>query len=383
METDLKEGLFDSDAPQQMKRRTFMTMAGALGAGAALASSTMLGSRNVFAADSKKIGFSFATYTVPRYVKLDLPVFQKTVAAAGYTTASLQADSKVDRQINDVQNLLGQEISALTLMAVTGESGVGLVRQCKQVGVPVIAYNQEIPSSDVSAYVARDNVAVGEMMVKGAETFLGGRLKGNFIIASGHPGDGVALGITKGYMQMLKPAIDRGDVKLISREFHEGWDPELARKQVENGLTRTNNNIQAVLCNNDGLAGGAIAALRAQGLAGKVYVCGLDATNEACRAILLGDQAFSVFTKYDEMAKRAADLSLQLAEGKTVSSSRSYPAPGGKSVPFFPTDSYEINRDNMVEYLKKYSPAYVDAQAILKGIPADKLPAGAKDLIKS
>jgi len=201
MENDSKEGLLDSDAPPQMKRRTFMTTAGALGA--ALASSTLLGSRSVFAADARTIGFSFATYTAPRFAKLDLPVFQKAVAAAGYTTVSLEADSKVDRQINDVQNLLGQQIAALTLMAVTGESGVGLVRQCKQAGVPVIAYNNEIPSADVSAYVARDNVAVGVLMAKGAETFLGGKLRGNFVIASGHPGDGVAVGITKGCMHVL------------------------------------------------------------------------------------------------------------------------------------------------------------------------------------
>jgi D-xylose transport system substrate-binding protein len=381
MENDSKEGLLDSDAPPQMKRRTFMTTAGALGA--ALASSTLLGSRSVFAADARTIGFSFATYTAPRFAKLDLPVFQKAVAAAGYTTVSLEADSKVDRQINDVQNLLGQQIAALTLMAVTGESGVGLVRQCKQAGVPVIAYNNEIPSADVSAYVARDNVAVGVLMAKGAETFLGGKLRGNFVIASGHPGDGVAVGITKGCMQVLKPAIDRGDVKLISQEFHEGWDPELARKQVENALTRTNNNIQAVLCNSDGMAGGAIAALRPQGLAGKVYVCGLDATNEACRLILMGDLTFDIFTKCDEMAQTAAELSVRLAQGKSVSGSRTYPVPGGKSVPYFPIDSYAINRDNMVEYLKKYSPAYVDARTILQDIPDDKLPPGAKDLLKS
>jgi D-xylose transport system substrate-binding protein len=381
MQNDPKESLLDSDAPLKAKRRTFVTMAGALSA--ALASPTLFDSPSVLAADSRKVGFSFATYTAPRFAKLDLPVFRQAAAAAGYSTISLQADSKVDRQSDDVQNLLGQQIAALTLMAVTGESGVSLVRQCKQAGVPVIAYNNEIPSAEVSAYVARDNFAVGVLMAKSAETFLGGTLKGNFVIASGHPGDGVALGITQGYMQVLKPAIERRDVKVISQEFHEGWDPELARRQVENALTRTNNNIQAILCNSDGMAGGAIAALRAQGLAGKVYVCGLDATNEACRLILMGELTFDVFTKCDEMARQAAELSVQLAQGKTISGKRRYPVRGGGSVPYFPTESYAINRDNMVAYLKKYSPSYVDARVVLQGIPEDKLPPGAEDLLKT
>lgn len=371
----------DQQAPTTMKRRQFISLAGTLGATAALPAA--LGAGAAQAADAKKVGFALSTFTVPRYVKIDLPVFQKTAQAAGFTTASLQADSKVDRQINDVQNLIGQGISALTLMAVTGESGVGLVRMCKDAGVPVIAYNQMIPSPDVAAYVARDNVDVGVKMAKGAEAFLGGKLKGNFVICSGHPGDGVAMGITQGYMQVLQPAIDAGDVKIIAQQYHQGWDPELARKTVENALSRTNNNVVAVLCNNDGMAGGAIAALRAQGLAGKVFVCGLDATNEACRAILMKEQDFSVFTKYDEMAKTAADLSVKLAKKEALSTARTFPVASGKSVPFFPIESYLVNRDNMVEYLKRYSPGYVDAQIVLRGIPENMLPPGAKELLKA
>jgi D-xylose transport system substrate-binding protein len=380
MRLDPRVGFGAIDALLRTKRRAFLGRAAALWV--VLASAGRWALPRAVAAGSKKIGFELATYTAPRFANFDLPIFRKSAAALGYTTVSLQADSKVDQQVNDVQNLLSQQIGALTLMAVTGESGVGLVKQCKQAGVPVVAYNNEIPSADVSAYVGRDNAAVGVLMARGAQTWLGGKLKGNFVIASGHPGDGVAIGITEGCMQVLEPAIARGDVKLISQQYHVGWDPEGARRQVENALARTGNAIQAVLCNSDGLATGAIAALRTQGLAGKVYVCGLDATNEACRLILTGELTFDVFTRCDEMARQAAQLSVQLAQGKAISSERRYPVPGGGSVPYFPAESYVINRDNMVEYLRRYSPGYVDARVIFRGIPAERLPQGAQALLE-
>jgi len=95
------------------------------------------------------------------------------------------------------------------------------------------------------------------------------------------------------------------------------------------------------------MAGVAIAARRTQGLAGKVYVCGLDATKKACRLILMGELTFDVFTKSDDMAKLAAALSVQLARGEKISSIDSYSVPGGGSGPYFPTESYTINRDDI------------------------------------
>jgi len=84
------------------------------------------------------------------------------------------------------------------------------------------------------------------------------------------------------------------------------------------------------------MAGVAIAAWRTQGLAGEAHVCALDAANEACRLILMGELTFHVFTKSDDMATLAAALSLPLARGKNISSIDSYSVPGGASGPVIP-----------------------------------------------
>lgn len=363
---------------RSVNRRSFFGIAAA--AGVATAGAGLLGGCVPKATDGRKVAFSLATYTVPRYIHLDLPAFTAAAAAQGFRTVSQQADSKVDRQLNDVINLLGQEPGSMAISAVAGGAGVNLVDHCKQDGVPVIAYNNFIPSPDLAGFVSRDNVQVGHDHVLAAEAFLGG-LRGNVVICSGQAGDQVAEEMTRGYYEQLQPAIARGEVVVINQQFNKGWDPELARKQVEDALTRTGNNLQAVLSNNDGMAGGAINALRAQGLTGKVFVSGLDATSEACRSIVLGEQAMSTFTPYDEMGRTAGDLCAQLARGETIRSHETYPIPGGGSVPWFPTASVSITRDNLVDYVRKYSPQYVDVQLIFGGVPQNLLPAGAKELL--
>ncbi|OZE88344.1 hypothetical protein CH305_00455 [Rhodococcus sp. 15-649-2-2] len=365
-------------ASQTVNRRRFFGIAAAAGLAVA-ATSTITGCAPK-ATGGNKVAFALATYTVPRYIHLDLPSFSDAAARAGFQTASQQADSKVDRQLNDVINLLGQEPGAMAIAAVSGGAGVNLVEHCRQDGVPVVAYNNFIPSPDLAGFVSRDNVQVGRDHVLAAQEFLGG-LRGNIVICSGQAGDQVAEEMTSGYYEVLNPAIARGDVTVINQQFNKGWDPELARKQVEDALTRTGNNLQAVLSNNDGMAGGAINSLRSQQMAGQVFVSGLDATSEACRAIVLGEQAMSTFTPYDEMGRTAGDLCARLARGETIQAPDSYPIPGGGTVPWFPTNSRAITRDNLVDYVRDYSPQYVDVQQIFGGIPDNQLPAGAKELL--
>src|SRR5262249_35499144 len=103
-----------------------------------------------------------------------------------------------------------------------------------------------------------------------------------------------------------------GAVTVVSQIYHRGWDAEGARKQTEDALTRTGNKLAAVFPNNDGLAGGAINALRAQGLLGKTFVGGMDATSDACRAIVLGSQQMTMFTEIDVMAATAVSCRADL-----------------------------------------------------------------------
>ena len=212
-----------------------------------------------FSAEKKKVGFAMETFTVPRWKYLDKAKFEEAVTGGNMIPVVNQANFDVAQQMKDVENLLTQGVSSLAIVAVVAEAGINMVRRAKSEGIPVLAYNTAIPSPDVAVYVARDNFSVGKKAVQAAQKQ--GVLKGNWIICSGQAGNTVAEEITKGYLSELKPFVDKGTVKIVSHLFHEGWDPEKARRQAEDALTATKNDIQGAFCNNDGMAGGVISAL--------------------------------------------------------------------------------------------------------------------------
>ncbi len=105
---------------------------------------------------------------------------------------------------------------------------------------------------------------------------------------------------------------------MSARAYTDGWLPANAQRNMEQFLTKNNNKVDAVIAANDGTAGGAIAALAAQGLAGSVPVSGQDADKAALNRVALGTQTVSVFKDARELGSNAADIAVQLAGGKKL-----------------------------------------------------------------
>ena len=68
--------------------------------------------------------------------------------------------------------------------------------------------------------------------------------------------------------------MDAGKIKNVGETYTDGWKPDNAQKNMEQCLTKNNNKVDAVVAENDGMAGGVVAALKAQGMAGSVPVSG-------------------------------------------------------------------------------------------------------------
>ena len=98
-----------------------------------------------------------------------------------------------------------------------------------------------------------------------------------------------------------------GDIKIVGETYTDNWDPANAQTEMEQFLTAENNDIQAVLSQNDGMAGGVIAALDAQGLAGQVPVSGQDGDAAALNRVALGTQAVDVWKDARELGTAAGE----------------------------------------------------------------------------
>jgi D-xylose transport system substrate-binding protein len=258
-----------------------------------------------------RIGLSFDTLKEERW-QHDRDLFVARAKELGAEVIYLSADSNDDVQNKQVENLLTQGISVLVIVPHNAEVSGAAVNSAKNQGVPVLSYDRLVKESQPDLYVSFDNVKVGELQ---AQYLLTRAPKGNYILIGGAPTDNNAKLFREGQMNILNPAIARGDIKIVADQWARDWQPNEALKHTENALTQANNNVVAVVASNDGTAGGSIQALQEQRLTGKVFVSGQDAELAALQRIVQGTQSMTVYKPISKLAVRAAEAAVALARG--------------------------------------------------------------------
>ncbi len=255
-----------------------------------------------------KVGFILSTMQEERYQR-DKKVFEETAKKLGAEVVFASCNNSEQTQAAEVDNVLSKGVQALVIQPVNGDTASSFVKQAKADGVAVVDYDRLIPGAPIDAYITEDSKRVGQLQAEAAVKATGG--KGNYVLIMGQAGHSVAEARTAGVLEVLKKY---PDIKIVVKQYHQGWSPDLAMKTVENALTQYKNNIQAVLANNSGMAHGAIQALEEQKLTGKVFVAGADADLANLRNIVAGKQQLEVFISINDMARRAAEVAVALAK---------------------------------------------------------------------
>ncbi|WP_075215022.1 D-xylose ABC transporter substrate-binding protein [Mongoliimonas terrestris] len=265
------------------------------------------------AQDKIKVGVSWSNFQEERW-KTDEAAIKSALEAAGAEYISADAQSSPAKQLTDVESLISQGATALIILAQDSDAIVPAVEKAQNEGIPVVGYDRliEVPSA---YYITFDNKEVGRIQ---AREVLKAAPEGNYVFIKGSASDPNADFLFSGQIEVLKEAIDSGKVKNVGEAYTDGWLPANAQKNMEQFLTATNNDVDAVVASNDGTAGGAIAALAAQGLAGSVPVSGQDADFAALNRVALGTQTVSVWKDSRELGKKAAEIALELAKGTAM-----------------------------------------------------------------
>ena len=284
--------------------------AAALLAGAAL----LLSFVAVAQAKGKIIGVSWSNFQEERW-KTDEAAMKAAIAAAGDKYISADAQSSAQKQLTDIESLIGQHANALIVLAQDAAAVAPAVQKAIDEGIPVVGYDRLIENPN-AFYITFDNKEVGRMQARGV---LAVKPNGNYAFIKGSSADPNADFLFAGQMEVLKGLIDAGAIKNAGEAYTDGWLPANAQKNMEQILTKNNNRVDAVVASNDGTAGGAIAALAAQGLAGTVPVSGQDGDHAALNRIALGTQTVSVWKDARQLGKKAAEIAALLADGKAMS----------------------------------------------------------------
>jgi D-xylose transport system substrate-binding protein len=263
-------------------------------------------------AQHPKIGFSIDDLRVERWTR-DRDYFTQAAEQLGAKVYVQSADASEQRQIAQIENLIARGVDVLVIVPYNATVLNNAIREAKKAKIKVVSYDRLILNADVDAYISFDNKAVGEMQ---AQSLVQVRPKGSYYLLGGAPTDNNAKILREGQMKVLQPLVDKGDIKIVGKQWVKDWSQSEAMAIVENALTANANKIDAVVASNDGTAGGAIQALASQKLAGKVAVSGQDADLAAVRRVVAGTQTMTVYKPLKEIASSAAKLAIQLVRGE-------------------------------------------------------------------
>jgi D-xylose transport system substrate-binding protein len=359
----------------RVSRLTAVTLAVGLPLFAACGSSSnknSSGSTTTASSGSGKcvVGVSWNNYQEERWAKFDEPAIKKAVEDGGGTYISNDAKSSAETQASNVENLISQGANALIILAQDGTAIKPSVANALSNGVPVIAYDRLIEDPG-ALYITFDNVKVGHLE---AQSVFDAVPKGNYIIIKGNKADANSDFLRQGYDQVIKPAVDSGDIKIVGETYTDNWDPSKAQTETEQFLTAANNNVQAVLSENDGMAGGVVSALQAQGLAGKVPVSGQDGDQAALNRIALGTQTVSVWKDARLLGKTAGDAAIELCKNKDVtkvSNTQQFKSPDGNNLTSIFLEPQAITKDNLNVVIDA---GWTTKANVCKGVKAGSVP---------
>ncbi len=296
-------------------------------------------------AKDKVIGVSWSNFQEERW-KTDEAAMKAAIEAAGDKYISADAQSSAAKQLTDVESLIAQGANALIILSQDSSAIGPAVEKATAEGIPIVGYDRLIENKDVF-YLTFDNKEVGRMQ---AREVLKVKPEGNYAFIKGSSADPNADFLFSGQMEVLKEAIDGGKIKNVGEAYTDGWLPANAQKNMEQILTTNSNKVDAVVASNDGTAGGVVAALTAQGLAGSVPVSGQDGDHAALNRVALGTQTVSVWKDARELGKNAAEIASKLADGTAMDAIPGvvkFTTPGGNETNSVFLTPIPVTKDNL------------------------------------
>ncbi len=299
---------------------------------------------SVAGASAQVVGVSWSNFQEERW-KTDEAAIKAALEAAGATYISADAQSSSAKQLSDIESLIAQGAEALIILAQDAQAIGPAVEAAADEGIPVVGYDRLIEDAR-AFYLTFDNMEVGRMQ---ARAVFAAAPKGNYVMIKGSPTDPNADFLRAGQQEIIDAAVKAGDITIVGEAYTDGWLPANAQRNMEQILTANDNKVDAVVASNDGTAGGVVAALQAQGMAG-IPVSGQDGDHAALNRVALGTQTVSVWKDARELGKAAAEIAVAMAKGAAmadVPGAGAWTSPAGTELTAIFLAPNPITRDNL------------------------------------
>lgn len=292
---------------------------------------------------NQTIGFLVDSFEVARWQK-DKKYFTEKVAELGAEVIVKSANGDEAVQYAQAMELINQDVKVLVIVASNANTAAAIVREAHKKNVKVIAYARIIKNCDLDYFITFNVEKIGELQADYAKKNIP---EGNYVLINGDKLDLNALKEHTGVMRSLQTGIDKGKINLIYDGYMEGWSPKNAEFTMNKIIEFSNEQIDAVIVGNDGMAGGVYSALANYGLSGTVLLTGLDAEAIALKRILNGDQAMTVYMSIKKLAYANAELAVKLVKNEKITQELNFINNGRVAVPSIILEPQSVDKNNI------------------------------------
>jgi D-xylose transport system substrate-binding protein len=297
------------------------------------------------------IAFLLPETQTARYEALDKPLFEAKVEelCPDCEIQYQNADQDPAKQQSQVEAAVTEGVDVMVLDPVDSTTAGSLANRAKQAGIPVISYDRLILDADLDYYVAFDSLEVGRQQATALSERLAedGNDSGPIVKINGDPKDNNATLFKQGSNEVF----EEEGVEIAAEYDTPDWLPENAQREMEQAITSVGKEeIKGVYAANDGTAGGAIAAMKANGLdPQEIPVTGQDAELTAVQRIIAGEQFMTVYKPIQPLAEGAAELAVAVANGEEPSADlvTSETDNGTEAVPTVVIDTIAVTQENV------------------------------------
>jgi D-xylose transport system substrate-binding protein len=286
-----------------------------------------------------------------RYEEQDRPNFERRVdeLCPDCDVYYANADQDSAKQLQQAEAAITEGSKVMVLDAVDVEAAGSIVQRANQAGIPVISYGRLVSDADLDYYVSIDPFKVGQQQAEYLMDTLDkqGLSNPRIIMINGAPTDSNS----KPYKDGALDVFDQRGAEVVKSYDTPDWSPDEAQRETEQAITSLGGDgFDAVYVANDGMAGGAIAALKGAGIdPASRPVTGQDGELAAVQRILTGEQLMTVYQPITKIAETSAELAVPLAQGSEPPANLTPEEVdnGAEEVPSALLDTIAIDKDNI------------------------------------
>ncbi len=284
------------------------------------------------------IGFSFDSFLIERWER-DRDIFVSEAKSLGAEVNVQDAGGNVEKQIDQIQYFIDKKVDAIVVVPIDADKLSEVIRDAKSKGIVVVSYDRMVKNADVDLYVSFDNRRVGQLMAEALAAQSGVK---KVLMLTGPMEDSNVISVNEGFEEVC----DAKGIDIVEVYNTPEWKAENSEEYLRENIGILND-IDAIMCGNDGLATRTVRILAERRLAGTIPVTGQDAELEACQRIVQGTQLMTVYKPVEKEAGIAAESVIALIEGRAPAGINSQINNGSYDVDSIILEPVAVDKDNI------------------------------------